>query len=238
MNSVLPCRLVTSGAPRSGSGDSIVRAREPGQRRALALVVVSGGLAVPASAQAATLVIPPCSVSLPGERTIPITGSGFAPNSFVSLTADGQSFTSVQADAAGNIAVAATTPVLRSINTTQQTFRVAADDRAGNTAAAPMRLTRVGADLPDRARPSSRVRMRVFGFAPGRVVYLHIRRAGRTRGTFRIGTVAGALRDDLAPAAVHAAQALPDRLVHVRVPAVQALRPPQARGAARDLGHP
>lgn len=159
----------------------------PGQRLALALVVVSGGLAVPASAQAATLVIPPCSVSLPGERTIPITGSGFAPNSFVSLTADGQSFTSVQADAAGNIAVAATTPVLRSINTTQQTFRVAADDRAGNTAAAPMRLTRVGADLPDRARPSSRVRMRVFGFAPGRVVYLHIRRAGRTRGTFRIG---------------------------------------------------
>ncbi len=159
-----------------------------GQRRAFALALVTGGLAVPASAQAATLVIPPCSVSLPGERTIPITGSGFAPNSFVRLTADGQSFSSVQADAAGNIALAALSPPLRSINTTQQTFQVAADDGAGNTAAGPMRLTRVGADLPDRARPSSRVRMRVFGFAPGRVVYLHIRRGGRTRGTFRIGT--------------------------------------------------
>jgi hypothetical protein len=53
-----------------------------------------------------------------------------------------------------------------------------------------MRVTKVGADLPQRARPTSRVRMRVFGFQPGRTVFLHVRRGGRTRGTFRIGVPA------------------------------------------------
>ncbi len=165
----------------------------PGQRcvsAAVVLVLVLAALGVPASAQAAALVIPPCSVSLPGERTIPITGSGYRPGSFVRLTADGQPFGSAQADAQGNVAAALFAPSFRSPRTTQQTFQVAADDGAGGTAAGPMTVTRVGADLPQRARPTSRVRMRVFGFLPNRTVYLHIRRGGRTRGTFRIGTAA------------------------------------------------
>lgn len=156
------------------------------QRCASAAVVVAT-VAVPASAQGATLVIPPCSMSLPGERTIPVTGSGYAPNSFVRLTADGQSFGSAQADAAGTIAALQFAPSFRSLRTTQQTFKVTADDAKGGTAAAPMTVTRVGAQLPQRARPTSRVRMRVFGFQPRRTVYLHIRRGGRTRGTFKIG---------------------------------------------------
>ncbi len=147
-------------------------------------------LAVPASAQGATLVVPPCSASLPGERTIPLAGSGFAPNSFVRLTADGQSFGTAQADAQGAFAQAFFSPSFRSLRTTQQTFQVAAEDGAGNTAAGPMTVTRVGADLPQRARPASRVRMRVFGFQPGRAVYLHVRRGGRTRGSFRVGRAA------------------------------------------------
>jgi len=97
---------------------------------------------------------------------------------------------SAQADAAGNIAAALFSPTFRSIKTTRQTFQLTADDGAGGTAAAPLQVTRVGADLPDRARPTSRVRMRAFGFAPGQVVYLHVRRGGRTRGTFRIGRAA------------------------------------------------
>ena len=170
---------------------TVSSARVKLRQRCASASVVLATLAVPASAQGATLSIAPCSVSLPGERTIAITGGGYKPNSFVRLTADGQSFTSAQTDAAGNFATAAFSPSFRTIRTTQQTFQVAADDGAGGTAAAPMTVTRVGADLPQRARPTSRVRMRVFGFVPGRVVYLHIRRGGRTRGTFKIGTTSG-----------------------------------------------
>ena len=145
---------------------------------------------LPATAHGAALVTLPCSASLPGQKSVPIQGSGFAPNSFVRLFADGQSYAGAQVDAAGNFADVFFAPTFRSIATTQQTFQVTADDGMGNTAAAPLQVTRVGAKLPDRSRPGNRVRMRVFGFQPGRVVYLHVRRGGRTRGTFRIGTAA------------------------------------------------
>ena len=32
----------------------------------------------------------------------------------------------------------------------------------------------------------------MYGFEPGQRVYLHIRRGGKTRGTFRMGTASGA----------------------------------------------
>lgn len=154
----------------------------------VALLALLATLVLPASAQGAALVTQPCSASVAGQKTIPIQGSGFAPNSFVRLFTDGQSFSGVQTDANGAFADVFFAPSFRSFETTQQTFQLTADDGKGGLApATPLTVTRVGAKLPNRSRPGRRVRMRVFGFAPGATVYLHVRRGGRTRGTFRIG---------------------------------------------------
>ena len=148
-------------------------------------------LAVPASAHAATLAVPPCSASLAGIETIPVQGAGFAPNTVVRLAADGQPLGTATADAAGAFQRTLFAPPFASVRRTEQTFSLTGTDDAGTVATTPLRVTRVGAKLPERARPARRVRMRVFGFVPGRVVYLHIRRGGRTRGTFKIGTTSG-----------------------------------------------
>ena len=144
-------------------------------------------LAVPATAPAATLVVPPCSPSLPGQETVAVQGTGFTPNQVVRLTADGQSFGTATADAAGNFQDAFFAPPFASARRMIQTFDLAGTDDAGIAATAPLKVTRVSATLPQRARPSRRVRMKVFGFRPGQVVYLHVRRGGKTRGTYRIG---------------------------------------------------
>jgi hypothetical protein len=154
-----------------------------GRRGGRAGLIAAGA----APAQAAQLVVPPCSATLPATKTIPVRGTGFAPNQVVQLTADGQSFGSATTDAAGNFQDAFFGPTFSSPRRMLQTFQLAATDPAGGTATVPMRVTRVSATLPDRARPGSRVRMRVHGFAPGKTVYLHVRRGGRTRGSFRIG---------------------------------------------------
>src|SRR3712207_8488839 len=48
------------------------------------------------------------------RSTVPVQGSGFAPNAFVRLAADGQSFGGLQADAAGNVAGTVAAPPFRS----------------------------------------------------------------------------------------------------------------------------
>ena len=156
----------------------------------LTALAVLAPLTAASTAGAAAIAVPACSVSLPGQRTVNLQGSGFAPNAVVRLAADGQQFGSVTADAAGNVADALLPPAFSSLSRNMQTFALTGDDGAGNTATADLRVTRVTATLPNRARPTSRVRYRVFGFAPGRTVYLHVRRGGRTRGSFRIGTAA------------------------------------------------
>jgi hypothetical protein len=64
---------------------------------------------------------------------------------------------------------------------------------SSGVASAPigLQVVKITATVPDRARPGSRVTYRVSGFDTGRRVYLHIRRGGRTRGTFRIATAQG-----------------------------------------------
>ena len=160
----------------------------PTLRPALLALAALPALAAPAPAGAATLVVPECSAALPGQRTVALRGTGFRPGSLVQLAADGQAVGTVQADAAGGIADTLLAPALSSLRRTIQTFQLTGTDDAGTTATVPLQVVRVTATLPERARPASRVRFRVSGFQPGRRVYLHVRRNGRTRGTFRIGT--------------------------------------------------
>jgi hypothetical protein len=129
---------------------------------------------------------------IPGAKSFPVQGAGFTPGAFVRVTADGQLVGSVQADAAGNINDALFPPPLSSSSRNQQTFQILADDGQGQVAGPVAALvTRVAVDMPHRARPRSRVRYRLYGFNPGQRVYLHVRRGGKTRGTFSMGTAAG-----------------------------------------------
>ena len=145
--------------------------------------------ALPAAAHAATVTVQPCSPALPGQRTVAVQGAGYTPGSTVTLVADGQTIGSgIPVDGTGRFTAATFAPELSSARRNLQTFRLTATDGTGVAAAAPLQITRVTATLPSRARPRSRVRFSVFGFAPGQPVYLHVRRGDRTRGSFRIGT--------------------------------------------------
>jgi hypothetical protein len=165
------------------------RAHRLPMSRLAVLLTVLAALALPATASAASIFVPSCSRSLPGQRTVAVSGAGFTPGGTVNLVADGQAIgTGIPVDASGSFRTATLAPELSSPRRNLQTFRLTATDTSGVAAAAPLQITRVTAVLPQRARPRSRVRISVFGFAPGEPVYLHVRRGDRTRGTFRIGT--------------------------------------------------
>jgi len=165
-------------------------------RRLLALTsaTVLAGVGLPAAAPAQSLTTTePCPRYVPGEATFPVAVSGFTPSTPVRFTtADGALVGSGVTDAAGNFAGALPAPTLRA-NRTRQDVVVTATDLRGVTAPPlAVSVVRFTVDLPRRARPRSRVRFRALGFPTGSTVYLHVRRSGRTLGSFRIGTAEGA----------------------------------------------
>lgn len=157
-----------------------------------ALAVAGLGLAVtPAAAEAAAIVAPTCARSVLAQKTVPVQGTGFTPNSFVTVkAADGKTLGGAATDAAGNFAdTFFGSSLFPSINSTKLTTQLVATDSAGVAAPPiPFQMVKITATIPERARPGSRVTYRVSGFDTGKRVYLHIRRGGKTRGTFRIAT--------------------------------------------------
>lgn len=163
------------------------------RRLTLAACTAALALGAPVVASAAEVVVPECVRSISGAQTLGVTGSGFTPNQTVTLQADGQSLGTAVADAAGAFTQALFPPAFSSANRNQQTFELTAVDAAGVAAApVPLRVTRVMVDLPDQARPRARVDYKVYGFLTGEPVYLQIRRGGKTRGTYKLGTAQGA----------------------------------------------
>jgi hypothetical protein len=158
-------------------------------RRMRAALAVTGAavLFAPAGAEAATIVAPECSRVVLGEKTVPVQGTGFTPNSFVTLkTADGQSVGGAATDAAGNFVDSFFGPSFPT-GVEQQALQLTGTDSQGVAAVpVPFNVVKITATLPDRARPTSRVRIRAYGFTPNQTVYLHIRRGGKTRGSFKI----------------------------------------------------
>ena len=152
-------------------------------------------LAIPAVAQAATIAVPPCARVDPPQKTIPIQGAGFRPGGFIRVldaANANNSLGSTTADAAGGFNDLFFSPTFPDADTNLMTLNVkAVDDQGVESLPVPLQVVKITATLPDRARPTSRVRYRVFGFGTGRRVYLHIRRGGRTRGSFRISDAKG-----------------------------------------------
>ena len=161
-------------------------------RAALAPLIAAAGLVPAAGAQAATLESPvPCVRSLANVKSFPLRATGFPAGASLSFLADGRFFASGQADAAGNFDNGLDPFVAPALDSYLQTVQVSADDGAGTVAGPiPVRMTQIAVDAPARANPAKRVRFRVFGFANGRRVYLHVRRNGRTRTRVSMGPTA------------------------------------------------
>jgi hypothetical protein len=154
---------------------------------AVALAVLAAPAA--ANAQTATLVMPgPQCIRFVdfGIKSFPLTGASFAPNAAVSLLADGAPFDTVTADAGGGFQAGVSAPPLSGL---RKNVAITADDGQGHTAG-PLQLPEVKLTVawPAHVRGNRRVLFRAYGFLEsGKNVYLHIRRGGRSKGTFSLG---------------------------------------------------
>jgi hypothetical protein len=154
-------------------------------------------IAAPASAQAAPAVasVTPCVRYVgtnPPAPTLGVVASGFPANAPLSISFAAQPVAAVTADATGAFSTGTspfTPPVTRK---NLETVTLAAQDNAGNTATAQVQFVRLGVIVPHgRFRPSKKVKYRAFGFAPGKRIYLFVRRGGKTRGRFSLGKAKG-----------------------------------------------
>jgi hypothetical protein len=159
--------------------------------------VTAAAIAAPAAAQAATISSPvQCAGGVATQLSAPLVGSGFTPNSTVTISANGVPFATAPADAAGNFSATPRPPAIASLRRNQQTFQITASDSSGVAAGpSPLTVTRWNATLPAHARANKRVMFRVFGFVPGKRVYLFVRRHGHTLGRFSIGKAKGPCGD-------------------------------------------
>jgi hypothetical protein len=167
-------------------------------RRSLALVpaaVLAAGVAAAAAApgaQAASVGSPAlCVRVIPNAKTFPVVADGFAPGAFIIFKADDATVGSGTADQTGHFDNSADPffPPVLPFGTDLRTYQLTADDGAGTVAGpVPIPVTNVVVRAPANSKPRKRVRFRVFGFAPGERVYLHVRRGGKTKGRFSLGT--------------------------------------------------
>jgi hypothetical protein len=154
-------------------------------------------LALPGVAHAAALApLKPCYVSVTSQQgsgtqiireDMSIAGSGFTPNALVDVQVDGRLERSVQADAAGNLLVAAIDSPYRA--TGQGPFSVTAAEQGNpaNTVTVQSNVTALALGMqPRRARPTSKVRFRGRGFTGAGGVYAHYLFRGKLRKTVRL----------------------------------------------------
>lgn len=157
-------------------------------RRALPLTGLL--LALPSSALAATLDAPRSCYPVGGEATL--TGSGYAPESQIRFTVNGDPLReTVSSDAAGDVRVTYTPPRVRA----ERRLVIRATDAEGTYARTTIYVTRklrVTAD-PDS---SSNVRtwravFRLYGFGRGKAYIHYINPKGRLKKTVRLGRLIG-----------------------------------------------
>jgi hypothetical protein len=179
-------------------------------RSALAGAAVAALAAVTASAaSAATLAAgTPCARYVPGlagEQWIPISGSGFTPNTDPSVNSvelrytngDLGGHTPLAADGSFATGVFMPSGFINDSSGRTRTYTLTATDRAtaGLTASAEVTLVRAGVTTkPRRVRRNVRrkVRWSIFGAPTGAPMYAHWTFKGRKRATRRLGVARGA----------------------------------------------
>jgi hypothetical protein len=180
------------------------------RRAALVTVAVAALAACGAStASAATIAAgTPCARYLPGlagEQWVPISGSGFTPNTDPAFNSvelrytngDLGAFTPLAADGSFNVGAFMPTEFIRSSTGRTKTYTLNATDRvtAGLVASTNVTFVRVGANVkPSRVGNNLRRRVRwsVWGPPTGARMYLHWTLKGRRHAVRRLGTAKGA----------------------------------------------
>jgi hypothetical protein len=161
-------------------------------KRSLVVVLALSGMAVtaPAGASAAALDLgPACTYS---GAPMPVSGSGFTPNMTVMLS--GSASGTATTDATGSFRAPLVAPASSSL--TGRTATVQAAEVGGNPANTTTAKVKVVKDLlatnaPIQGRPTGVTRWRFAGFQPGRPIYGHYRRDGRTMRNYRFGVAKG-----------------------------------------------
>jgi hypothetical protein len=184
-------------APRPPS-DPFWRYRLASRAAALGGAALLVSIAVPAAAQAAPTIAAasPCVRYVGTKPPAPSLGvltSGWGPNSPLSFSFAGVNVGSGTTDPTGafNTGAAPFTPPKPKHNL--QTVTLSAQDAAGNTATAQVKLVKLVVTVPKgRFKPSRRVKYRAFGFAPGKKLFLFVRRGGKTLKRVPLGRTKGA----------------------------------------------
>jgi hypothetical protein len=157
-------------------------------------------LLVPASAEAATIQpLKPCYVTAGTEDAqesegVPISASGFTPNSQVdlTLTLDGRPYpgqAGLQTDPAGNLTLAAEQLGAPWVERGAHEFVLTLTEQGNpaNTVSATSKTTALGLSVkPRRARPSRVIRFKGSGFTGSKGVYAHYVYKGKVRKTVRM----------------------------------------------------
>jgi hypothetical protein len=158
--------------------------------RILVALATVGAAAAPASAQAASIAVQaPCVVA---DQPVTVTGSGFTPNTVISLSGDASG--SATSDAAGAFTTPLTAPGVTTI--APKTVTVNASDPANPANAATVSFEAVKgvfvSNVPINGRPTQKTTWRFAGFQSGGPVYGHFRLNGRTLRNYRFGIAGGA----------------------------------------------
>ena len=179
--------------------------------RALAAVVAVAALsAVSASSALAAVIAPgtPCARYIPGlagERWVPVSGSGFTPNTDPTLSSvqlnypDGSlgGYTPLAADGSFSTGVFMPTEFINSSSGRTKTYTLTATDpiTPGLVASTNITFVRVGAAIkPARVRRNlgRKVRWSAWGVPTGAKLYLHWTFKGRRYAVRKLGTAKGA----------------------------------------------
>jgi hypothetical protein len=169
------------------------RFRVAARRPALGCAVLFIVLAAPASASAALAVetTVPCvryvDLGVEALPTLGVMTTGWNASTPLTFTVDGQIVGTGVADNAGayNNQGRLFTPPAPKGNLQTSTLAV------NGAASTQFRIVRLTVQVPSRAKPSTRVKYRMFGFQPGKRVYLFVRRGGKTKGRFALGKPKG-----------------------------------------------
>jgi hypothetical protein len=164
----------------------------PASRPALlGLAGTLAALAAPSTASAAAVVAgQQCARS--GTASLNLISSGWAPGAGLSVHL-GNLDKAVTADANGVFSTAGSPLTPPSLGR-PGVKRLALSVTDGVTTAGPVttKVVQRGVNVPSRSKPTQRVLYKGYGFPLHKRLYLHVRRGGRTKGTFPIGRPAGA----------------------------------------------
>jgi hypothetical protein len=156
----------------------------------LGLAGTLAALAVPSTASAAA-VVPGQQCARAGTPSFDLVSSGWAPGAGLSVHL-GNLDKAVTADANGVFSTAGA-PLTPPALGRPGVKRVSLSVTDGVTTAGPVttKVVQRGVRVPNRSKPAEVVRYRGYGFPPHKRLYLHVRRGGKTKGTFRIGRPTG-----------------------------------------------